>query len=104
MIERAALRASHFAAAGAPVAWRRLPGLAGYAETLAAMEATAAAIADGDAPEQVWLLEHPALYTAGTSARRRISGPATSPFIGPGAADSSPIMALASAWPTSCWT
>ena len=69
MIERAALRASHFAAAGAPVAWRRLPGLAGYAETLAAMEATAAAIADGDAPEQVWLLEHPALYTAGTSAK-----------------------------------
>ena len=32
------------------------------------MTARAAAIADGRAPEQVWLLEHPALYTAGTSA------------------------------------
>jgi len=33
------------------------------------MEARAAAIADGKAPERVWLLEHPPLYTAGTSAR-----------------------------------
>ena len=33
------------------------------------MEARAAAIADGRAPELVWLLEHPPLYTAGTSAR-----------------------------------
>ena len=33
------------------------------------MEARAAAIAAGDAPERVWLLEHPPLYTAGTSAR-----------------------------------
>jgi lipoyl(octanoyl) transferase len=36
---------------------------------LAEMEARAAAIHAGTAPEQVWLLEHPALYTAGTSAR-----------------------------------
>ncbi len=33
------------------------------------MEARAAAVADGTAPEQVWLLEHPPIYTAGTSAR-----------------------------------
>ena len=49
--------------------WTTLPGLAPYAETLAAMEARAAAIAAGTAPEAVWLLEHPPLYTAGTSAK-----------------------------------
>lgn len=46
-----------------------LPGLAPYAETLAAMEARVAAIAAGTAEEAVWLLEHPPLYTAGTSSR-----------------------------------
>ena len=49
--------------------WQHLPGLAPYAETLAAMEARAAAIAEGTAPEAIWLLEHPPLYTAGTSAK-----------------------------------
>src|SRR6056297_622271 len=49
--------------------WRVLPGLSPYADTLAAMEARAAAIARGTAPEAIWLLEHPPLYTAGTSAR-----------------------------------
>jgi lipoyl(octanoyl) transferase len=49
--------------------WRRIPGLADYAETLSAMEARVAAIAAGGAPEAVWLLEHPPLYTAGTSAQ-----------------------------------
>ena len=51
------------------VEWTHLPGLAPYAETLAAMEARAAAIADGTASEAVWLLEPPPLYTAGTSAK-----------------------------------
>ena len=46
-----------------------LPGLAPYTETLAAMEARVAAIGAGTAPEAIWLLEHPALYTAGTSAK-----------------------------------
>ena len=46
-----------------------LPGLSPYAETLAAMEDRAAAIAAGTAPEALWLLEHPPLYTAGTSSR-----------------------------------
>ncbi|WP_437124262.1 lipoyl(octanoyl) transferase LipB [Aquibaculum arenosum] len=40
-----------------------------YPEALQAMEARAAAIRAGTAPELVWLLEHPPLYTAGTSAR-----------------------------------
>jgi lipoyl(octanoyl) transferase len=40
-----------------------------YPEALAQMEARAAAIADGTAGEQVWLLEHPPIYTAGTSAK-----------------------------------
>ena len=52
-----------------PPEWTTLPGLAPYAETLTAMEARAAAIADGRAPEAIWLLEHPPLYTAGTSAK-----------------------------------
>lgn len=51
------------------VEWRVLDGLAPYAQTLAAMEARVAAIAQGSAPEAVWLLEHPPLYTAGTSAK-----------------------------------
>ena len=52
-----------------PVAWRVSEGLVGYEEAVAWMEARAAAIAAGRAPECVWLLEHPPLYTAGTSAR-----------------------------------
>jgi lipoyl(octanoyl) transferase len=50
------------------IEWRVSPGLSPYAETLAAMEARAAAIREGLARELVWLLEHPPLYTAGTSA------------------------------------
>ena len=44
-------------------------GLVPYAEAVALMEARVAAIAEGQAPELIWLLEHPPLYTAGTSAR-----------------------------------
>ena len=50
------------------IEWRATPGLTPYPEALAAMEARAAAIAEGTAGEMVWLLEHPPLYTAGTSA------------------------------------
>ncbi len=46
-----------------------MPGLQPYAETLALMEQRVAEIAAGRADEAVWLLEHPALYTAGTSAK-----------------------------------
>jgi lipoyl(octanoyl) transferase len=48
--------------------WRVTPGLTPYPEALAEMEARAAAIRDSGAPELIWLLEHPPLYTAGTSA------------------------------------
>lgn len=53
---------------GAPVEWRIEPGLTDYAAALAFMEARAAAIRDEAASELVWLVEHPPLYTAGTSA------------------------------------
>jgi lipoyl(octanoyl) transferase len=52
-----------------PVEWRITAAPVGYEEAERAMEARAAAIADGQAPECVWLIEHPPLYTAGTSAR-----------------------------------
>jgi lipoyl(octanoyl) transferase len=52
-----------------PVEWRRSRTLVPYPAALAAMDARVEAIARGNAPELVWLLEHPALYTAGTSAR-----------------------------------
>jgi len=54
--------------AEAALEWRVSPGLTPYPEALAEMEARAAAIRAGEAPELVWLLEHPPLYTAGTSA------------------------------------
>ena len=53
----------------APVEWAVSRGLVAYPDAVAAMEARAAAIAEGRAGELVWLLEHPPLYTAGTSAR-----------------------------------
>ena len=53
----------------AAVEWRAAPRLVGYPEAVAAMEARAAAVRAGSAPELVWLLEHPPIYTAGTAAR-----------------------------------
>ena len=53
----------------APVEWARSDGLVPYEQAVAAMEARAAAIYAGQAAEMVWLLEHPALYTAGVSAK-----------------------------------
>jgi len=50
------------------VEWRVEPGLTEYLPAVAAMEARAAAIRDGTADEMMWLVEHPPLYTAGTSA------------------------------------
>lgn len=52
----------------APVEWRIEPGLLDYPTALATMEARAAAIRNDAAPELVWLIEHPPLYTAGASA------------------------------------
>jgi lipoyl(octanoyl) transferase len=51
------------------VRWEVSQGLTPYAEAVARMEREAEAIARGDASELVWLLEHPPLYTAGTSAK-----------------------------------
>lgn len=52
-----------------PVEWVVTPGLTEFPDALADMEARSEAIARGEAAERVWLIEHPALYTAGTSAR-----------------------------------
>lgn len=52
-----------------PVEWVIAEGLTPYEEAVAFMEARAEAIADGKLPELVWLVEHPPLYTAGTSAQ-----------------------------------
>lgn len=58
----------HAQEGSAPVRWRVADGLVGYEDAVAEMERQAADIADGKADELVWLVEHPALYTAGTSA------------------------------------
>lgn len=54
---------------GWPVEWTIIDGVVPYPEALAAMRVRAAAVADGTAGEAVWLVEHPPLYTAGTSAQ-----------------------------------
>ena len=51
------------------VEWRITDGLTDYDTAVAVMELRAAEIAEGHAPELIWLVEHPPLYTAGTSAK-----------------------------------
>lgn len=53
----------------APAGWATSRGLVAYPDAVAAMERRVEAIRAGEAGELVWLLEHPPLYTAGTSAR-----------------------------------
>ena len=63
-----------------PAEWHVTHGLTGYDEAVAEMETRVAAIREGRAAERVWLLEHPPLYTAGTSARAcDLSNPAGFP-------------------------
>jgi len=50
------------------IEWRAETGRIDYGDALAAMEARASAVTRGEARELVWLLEHPPVYTAGTSA------------------------------------
>jgi lipoyl(octanoyl) transferase len=50
------------------VAWHRSEGLVAYPDAMAAMDRRARAVREATAPELVWFLEHPPLYTAGTSA------------------------------------
>lgn len=64
-------QATRTTADSAAVEWRISDGLVPYPEALAVMEARVEAILAGRAPELVWLLEHPPLYTAGTSARAK---------------------------------
>jgi lipoyl(octanoyl) transferase len=52
-----------------PVEWRISDRPVDYLQAVAAMEARVAAIAAGEATELVWLLEHPPLYTSGTSGK-----------------------------------
>ena len=56
-------------ASAPPVEWLVIPGLVDYPPIVAEMEVLAEAIAQGAARERVYLLEHPPLYTAGTSAK-----------------------------------
>ena len=58
-----------YPAGPSPVEWRVSDGLMPHPEAVAWMETRAERIADGLAPECVWLVEHPPLYTSGTSAR-----------------------------------
>ncbi len=51
-----------------PIEWRRESAPVAYSDALAAMDARNAAVHAGEAAELVWLLEHPPVYTAGTSA------------------------------------
>src|SRR5271167_5183788 len=53
----------------ANIEWCVRDGLLAYPEAIAFMEDRAAGIAGGQAPELVWLVEHPPIYTAGTSAK-----------------------------------
>ncbi len=52
-----------------PVVWEAATGPVDYETAVRRMEHIVAGIHDGNAPERIWLLEHPALYTAGTSAK-----------------------------------
>jgi lipoyl(octanoyl) transferase len=51
------------------ILWRIAPAPVAYPDAVAFMEARVAAISKGEAREMLWFLEHPPLYTAGTSAR-----------------------------------
>ncbi|MEY8800871.1 lipoyl(octanoyl) transferase LipB [Leisingera sp. XS_AS12] len=62
-------RASTSRRATAMVEWITTDGLVDYDQAVAFMESRAAAIAAGEADECIWLVEHPPLYTAGTSAK-----------------------------------
>src|SRR5690606_29663695 len=70
MTARSQIRASfQLREPGPPVEWDVADGFTSYESALAEMEARATAIRAGEAPERIWLVEHPPLYTAGTSAR-----------------------------------
>jgi lipoyl(octanoyl) transferase len=68
--DRQSLDLTSFAATSCgAVEWRISEAPVDYLQAVVAMEERAAAIADGEAGELVWLLEHPPLYTSGTSGK-----------------------------------
>lgn len=67
MTQRDAIR--HNLQSARPVRWEVANGLVPYEAAVARMEQEVANIAAGTANELVWLVEHPAIYTAGTSAK-----------------------------------
>jgi lipoyl(octanoyl) transferase len=70
MLQRNDIAISFLPSAGpAPVEWRVEKGLVPYDEAVAFMERRVAEIRAGTSGELIWLVEHPPLYTAGTSAR-----------------------------------
>ncbi|WP_340162311.1 lipoyl(octanoyl) transferase LipB [uncultured Hoeflea sp.] len=70
MKSRDTLETRFFAQVGSPpIRWRISDGLTPYPDAVAQMEAEAERIAAGEADELIWLVEHPPMYTAGTSAR-----------------------------------
>ena len=97
---------SHTASAARhAVEWSVAPEPVLYPDAVEAMEERVAAILARQAPEQVWLLEHPPLYTAGTSARADdLLDPWASRSIARAAEASTPTTAPVSGWPTSCST
>lgn len=71
MTERSLIATSFMPMPGSsPVEWRIESGLTPYDHALAFMESRADAIRQGTAGEIVWLVEHPPIYTAGTSAQQ----------------------------------
>ena len=70
MLQRNQIATSFLPAPGSPaVEWLVEPGLTPYDDAVAFMERRAAAIREGSAHEMIWLVEHPPLYTGGTSAQ-----------------------------------
>ena len=86
------------------VDWITADGLTDYDAALAFMEARVAAIHAGQADEAVWLVEHPPLYTAGTSAKGGDLLDARFRCMSPGGAGNTPITGRASESSMSCWT
>ena len=87
-----------------PVEWCVAPAPVPYDAAVAAMERHVAAIIAGKARERVWLIEHPPLYTAGTSARDEDLRIRAFRYIAPGGAGSIPITGRGSGWPMPCST
>ena len=84
---------------GAPATWAVSAGPVDYAAAVAAMEARATAIAQGAAGEIIWLLEHPALYSAGVSAKAAdLLEPGRFRSSTAAGAANTPITGRASAW------